>query len=49
MTIYAFIYELKFSGILDISIMGIKNNKFDVNSVCSDAHLGLLLLYLLYD
>ena len=42
------IHELKFSGALDISIAEIKNNKLDVKSVCGDAHLGLLLHYLLY-
>ena len=49
MAIYAFIYGLKVSGTLDISIAGIKSEKFYVKSVCGDAHLGLLLLYLLYD
>ena len=45
MAMYVSIYELKFSGALDISIVEIKNGKFDVKSVCGDAHLGLLLRY----
>ena len=48
MAIYTFIYGLKFSGTLDISIAEIKNEKPDMKPVCGDAHLGLLLLYLLY-
>ena len=48
MVIYAFIYGLKVSGTLDISIAGIKNEKLDVKTVCGDAHLGLLLRHLLY-
>ena len=42
---HVFIYGLKFSGTLDISIVEIKNGKFDAKSVCGDAHLGLLLRY----
>ena len=45
---YVFIYVLKFSGTLDISIVEIKDKKFDMKSVCGDAHLGLLLRYLPY-
>ena len=45
MAIYVFVYGLKFSGTLDISVVEIKNGKFDVKSVCGDAHLGLLLRY----
>jgi len=48
MAMHVFIYGLKFSGTLDISIVEIKNEKLDVKSVCGDAHLGLLLHYLLY-
>jgi len=45
MAMYTFIYVLKSSGTLDISIAEIKNGKFDVKSVCGDAHLGLFLRY----
>ena len=48
MAMHVFIYGLKFSGTLDISIVEIKNEKLDVKSVHGDAHLGLLLRYLRY-
>ena len=48
MAMYVFIYGLKVSGTLDISIAEVRNKKFDVKSVCGDAHLGLLLHYLIY-